>query len=135
MRLRLVAGRENSGAFERDIDAKISVRQIARILNRSHLDGTATGIQCVAMNCDGVGEPAMDAIEAEQVRIGFNRAEIVDRDDFNIGAPAFDDGAQHVAADPTEAVDRDLDCHSCLLFVSAAGQDTSVNAAFDVPQW
>ncbi len=53
----------------------------------------------------------MDGIVAQQMRIGLDRAEVVDRHDLNIIAPRFDDRAQHVPTDPAKAVDRYLDSH------------------------
>jgi hypothetical protein len=50
-------------------------------------------------------------IEAQQMGVGLDRAEIVDRDDFDVLAAGFDDGAQDVAADAAEAVDGNLDSH------------------------
>ncbi len=49
----------------------------------------------------------MHAVIAEQVGIRFDGAEIVDGNDFDIGPPALDDGAQHVATNTAETVDRD----------------------------
>ncbi len=53
----------------------------------------------------------MHAVEAQQVRIGFHRAEIVDGNHFDIGAAGLDDGAQDVAADAAKTVDGDANCH------------------------
>ncbi len=53
----------------------------------------------------------MDGIVAQQVSIGLDRAEIVDRDDFDVGAARLDDGTENVAADAAEAVDGNLDSH------------------------
>ena len=49
----------------------------------------------------------MHGIEAQQMRIGLDRREIVDGDDLDVPAVCFDDGAQHVAADAAESVDGD----------------------------
>ena len=48
----------------------------------------------------------MHAVEAQQMRVGLDRPEIVDRDDFDVLAAGFHDGAQHVAPDAAETVDR-----------------------------
>ena len=53
----------------------------------------------------------MHAVEAEQVGIGLDRAEIVDGHDLDIGTAGFDDGAQDIAADAAKTVDGDADCH------------------------
>jgi hypothetical protein len=54
----------------------------------------------------------MDGIEAEQVRVRLDRAEIVDGDHLDVLAAAFHDAAKDVASDATESVDRDLHRHS-----------------------
>ena len=104
-------GGEDAGAFERDVDAHGGVRQVGRIAFCGHLDRAAAYIDGVAGNGHGVRETAMDAVEAQQMRIGFDRAEIVDGNDFDIGTTGFDDGAQDVAADAAKAIDGDANCH------------------------
>jgi hypothetical protein len=49
------------------------------------------------------------------MRVGLDRAEVVDADHFDVGALRFRDGAQHVAADAAESVDRNPDRHVRLL--------------------
>jgi hypothetical protein len=44
------------------------------------------------------------AVIAQQVRIGLDRAEIVDADDFDVVTAALGDGAQDIAADSAETV-------------------------------
>ena len=57
----------------------------------------------------------MDAVEAQQMRVGLDRAEIVDRHDLDVLAAGFDDRAQNVAPDAPEPVDRHPYRHSSLL--------------------
>jgi hypothetical protein len=45
------------------------------------------------------------------MRIGLDRAEVVDGDDFDVGAAGFDDGAEHVAADAAKTVDGNFHSH------------------------
>ena len=56
----------------------------------------------------------MHAAEAQQMSIGLDRPEVVDGHDLDIGAPRFDDGAQHVASDPPEPIDGNSDRHLTL---------------------
>jgi hypothetical protein len=52
------------------------------------------------------------------VRIGFDGAEVVDGDDFDIVAGVLDDGPKDEAADPAKSVDGDAKGHgrnSCKL--------------------
>jgi hypothetical protein len=57
----------------------------------------------------------MHRIEAQQMGIGLDRAEIVDADHLDILAAGLGDGAQHIAADTAKPVDRDPDCHAGFL--------------------
>ena len=47
----------------------------------------------------------MHEIEAQQMRVGFDRREIVDGDDLDVVALRFGDGPQHVATDAAKSVD------------------------------
>ena len=57
----------------------------------------------------------MHRIKPQQVRVGFHRAQIVDRHHFDIGATRFNDRAQHIAPDASEPVDCNFDSHGTLL--------------------
>ena len=57
----------------------------------------------------------MHRVVAQQVRVGLDRAEIVDGHDLDVLAAGLGDGAQDVAADAAEPVDGDPDGHSLLL--------------------
>ena len=100
---------EDAGALERDIDAELLAGQFGRIADGGHLDRSGADVDGIAVDLDLAREAAVDGVEAQQVRVGLDRAEIVDGDDLDVGAAAFDDGAQHVAADAAKAVDRDAD--------------------------
>src|SRR5712671_5216545 len=54
----------------------------------------------------------MHRIEAQQMGVGLDRAEVVDPDHFDILAAGLGDRPQHVAADAAKSVDGDPDCHS-----------------------
>jgi hypothetical protein len=45
------------------------------------------------------------------MRVGFDRAQIIDRDDLDIGTTGLDDRAQDVAADAAKSVDGDFGAH------------------------
>ena len=97
MRRRLVAGSEDAGAFKCDIDAELLVRQFGRIAHRRHLDRAGADIDGVAIDLDFALVAAMHRIIAQEMRIGLDRAEIVDGDDLDIRASALGNGAQDVA--------------------------------------
>jgi len=46
----------------------------------------------------------MHRIVTQQMRIGFNRAEIIDGDNLYILASRFNNGSQHIAANATKSV-------------------------------
>ena len=88
------------------------MRQRCRILDRRDLDRLAVADDDrVALDLHRCRELAVDRIVAQQMGVGLDRAEIVDGDDFDVGAAGFDDGAKDVAADAAETVDGNLDCH------------------------
>ncbi|OIQ70434.1 hypothetical protein GALL_479560 [mine drainage metagenome] len=60
----------------------------------------------------------MHRVKAQQVRVGFHGAEVVDRHNLDIGAAGFDDRPQHVPSNAAKAVDRYLYSHSILLLVA-----------------
>ena len=57
----------------------------------------------------------MHAVEAQQMRVGFDRPQVVDRHDLDVLASGFDDRPQNVAPDAPETVDRHPYRHSSLL--------------------
>src|SRR5450631_4605689 len=54
----------------------------------------------------------MHRIEAQQMGVGLDRAEVVDPDHLDILSAGLGDRPQHVAADAAKPVNRDPDCHS-----------------------
>ncbi len=111
----LVTRGEDAGAFERDVDAFGSPWQFGRVADGVNLDRAVAHIDRVASDLHFLGETAMHAVVAQQMRIGFDRAEVVDRHDLNIGAARLDDGAKNVAADAAKTVDCDANCHFLLI--------------------
>ena len=59
----------------------------------------------IAIDDDLVREAAMHAVEAQQMRIGLDRAEVVDCHNVNVFAAGLYNGAQHKTPDSSEAVD------------------------------
>ena len=57
----------------------------------------------------------MHAVEAQQMRVGLDRPQVIDGNDFNVLAAALGDGAQDVAPDAPETVDGNPDGHDVLL--------------------
>ena len=105
-RRRLVARGEDAGAFERDVDAEILVGQFGRALDRRDLDLAAADADRIAVDGDFVRKASVHAVEAQQMRVGLDGPEVVDRHHLDVRAARFDDGAQDVAPDAPEPVDR-----------------------------
>ena len=102
---------EDAGAFQRDVDAEFAVRQLGGLLDGRDLDRAAPDVDRVALDGRPWREPAVDRVVTQQVGVGLDRPEIVDRHDLDVLAPGFDDRAQDVAADAAEAVDGNLHRH------------------------
>ena len=108
---RLVLRREDTRAFQRDIDAHRLVRQLGGIPDRGHLDRSRADVDRVALDGHLSWKPSVHAVEAQEMGVGLHGAEIVDRHDLDVRALGLIDRAQHVAADAAKPIDRDLDCH------------------------
>src|SRR3954467_12660745 len=111
MRGGLVLRGEDAGAFHRDVDPEILPGQLRGIPLGGHLDLVAAAADRVAIDGHGAGETAMDAVEAKQMGIGLDRAEVVDADYLDVLAAGLGDGPQDVTADAAKTVDSDADCH------------------------
>ena len=108
----LVLGGEDAGAFERDVDAQI-LRAAASPGSRSAVTlilPRPTSIESPS-TVDGAGEAAVDAVVAQQVGVGLDRAQVVDRHHLDVAAAVLDDRAQDEAADAAETVDGDANGH------------------------
>ena len=84
MRLRLLPGCEQAGALQGDIDAHRLVRQLGGVADRGHLDRPGADVDGVARDLHLAGEAPMDQIEPQEVGVGLDQAEVVDRDDLDI---------------------------------------------------
>src|SRR5262245_35852355 len=107
MRGGLVLRGEDAGALERDVDAEILPWQRRRVLYRGHLDRAVADADAVAGHLHLAGKAAVHAVETQQMGVGLHRGEVVDRDDLDVVALRFGDGAQDVAADAAKTVDGD----------------------------
>ena len=81
-------------------DVKMPVHSSAISTPRSRC-GSSAGLRI-----DLGVEPAVDRVEAQEVGVGLDRAEIVDRHHLDVRPSRLGDRPQHVAPDPTEPVDR-----------------------------
>ena len=93
------------------IDAERRMREFGGISDGRDFDRAGADIDSVAINRHDARELAVHRVKAEKMRVGLDRAEIVDRDDLDILAAGLVDGAQDVAADASEPVDGNLHRH------------------------
>ena len=107
----LVLGGEEAGALKRDVDVERLVRQVLRIADRRDLDLAEAAVDPVLAGGHRAGKPAVDAVVAQQVGVGLDRAEVVDRHHLDVLAAMFDDRAQDEPADAAETVDGDANGH------------------------
>src|SRR5437016_61929 len=69
---------------------------------------------------DLVRKAAVNGIEQQQMRVGFDRPQIVHRHDYDILAAGLDDGPQDIAADAAKSVDGNANWHVTVSFTRIA---------------
>jgi hypothetical protein len=112
MHRRVVAGREDAGAFHHHIEA--APIKLGGVAHGRHAHRAAASVDPALARLHLEGQPAVHAVEAQEMGVRLDRAEIVDRHHLDVAPPGFEDRAQNVPPDPPEAVDPDPDCHACL---------------------
>ena len=111
------------------LDAQRLVRQLRGIALGGDLDLAAADIDRVAVDLDLAVEAAVHGVEAEEVGVGLDRAEIVDRHDLDVLAARFHDRPHDVAADATEAVDCNPNCHVFLRYLLSRRAASAIASA------
>src|SRR5215213_8359248 len=99
----LLAGKQ-PGTFKRDVDAEILPGKLRRVANSQHLDRADSALDGVALDGDLAGKAAMNGVEAQEVRVGLRRREVVDRHHSDVLALRLNNGAQDIAPDAAESV-------------------------------
>src|SRR6516165_4002887 len=97
---------EDAGAFERDIDPELAPRQLGRIALGGDPDLAAADIHPILAGRDLARKAAVNAVVAQEMRIGLDRTEVVDADDLDLGVLVFVSRPQDQPADAAKAVDR-----------------------------
>src|SRR5205814_996592 len=97
---------EDAGAFECDVDPQLPPRQPGRIALGRDADLAATGIHPVLARGDLAAKAAVHTVVAQQVRIGLDRPEIVDANDFELFVGMLQGRAHYQSTDAAKAVDR-----------------------------
>jgi hypothetical protein len=94
-------------AFERNVDAQRLPWQFGRVFDCRDFDGSSAALDGVTGDRHLAGEAPVNGVEAQQMRIGFRRSEIVEGDNFDVLAAGFHNGAQDIAADAAKPIDGD----------------------------
>ena len=82
---------EDTGALKGDINAHFAMWKLFRVANGGALKSSATNFDAVAVYLYGFIELPVNRVVLQEVGICFHRAQIVDRDDFNVCAIMLDD--------------------------------------------
>ena len=85
--------------------------RLAGIALGRDLDLAQAHVDPVVARGDRAGEAAVDAVVFQQVGIGGDRPQIVDRHHLDVATAMLDDRAQDEAADAAKAIDGDADGH------------------------
>jgi hypothetical protein len=110
LRRRLALG-EEAGAFERDIDLQALPRQLGRVALGQHLDLAAAGVHPALAGGDLAVEAAMDAVVFQEMRVGLDRTQIVDRNHLEIVDAPLIERAEDEPPDAPEPIDGNPNSH------------------------
>ena len=116
MRAGLCGIGEEAGALHGDIDAEFGMRQLGRVALGRDTDTMTIDNDVITIDRHDAMKRTMHRIPLQQPGVGGGIAKVVDRDNDDIAALDFKNGAQNVASDATETVDGDLDGHDLLPF-------------------
>ena len=113
---RLIAIGEPPGGLEHQIDAQILPRELGGILLREDLDRVAVHHDGVVLgSTTSPSYAAMDRVVLEKMGQRRGIGDVVHRDEVDVLGAHLLSRPHHVAPDPAEAVDPDLDAHSSSL--------------------
>lgn len=107
----LVLGGEDAGAFEGDVHLQLGMRQVGRIALGRDLDLARADVDPVFARSHRAGEATVHRVIAEQVGVGLDRTQIVDRHHFDVRAAVLNDRAKDETADAAETIDGDANGH------------------------
>ncbi len=106
---RRLARGEDAGAFQHDVH--IAPRQGSGVAFCGHADRALAHIHRVVAQGDRTAKAPVDRVEFEQMCVGFQRGEIVDRHHLQIIVATLHQRAQHVTTDTAKAIDCQFGSH------------------------
>ena len=115
-----LAGLEDAGGLNDDVNAQLAPRQILGIALAQDLHGMAVGHEAILGDLDRIEGAAVDRVILQQVSHRRDVAEVVDGQDLDLRV--LDHGAVRQTSDAAETVDAYFDCHC----VSPFHSDTQV---------
>ena len=101
---------EQAGGLDHDVHPEVSPGKLGGILVTQELHRVAVHVDGIALDLDRRGKGAEGGVVLEQVAERLGVADIVHRDDLEVRLQV-PGRAIDVAADASEAVDADLECH------------------------
>ena len=107
----LVPRREEAGRLDDDVDAELTPREVGRVALAEHPQLVVADLDAVLRGADLVRQGAEHGVVLEEVGHRVQRAEVVDGDEVEVGAPLLR-RPEEVAADAAEAVDADAYGHA-----------------------
>ncbi len=132
---------EDARAFQRDVHAQFLVRKLGRVFHRRHLDLVPVDDHQIAVHLHLAGEPAVNRVVTQQMRVRFDRTQIVHPYHDDVVALGFNNCAQDQTSDAAEAVDRDAKCHSLSPHHGRAASEakcdpaTQLSVTSSMPPW
>ncbi len=108
---------EDAGRLEHDVHTEVAPGKARRVALREHLHLLAAGRDHAVTELDLACERPQHRVVLQELRHRLRVAEVVDRDDLDVGAQLML-RAEEVTADPAEAVDADPGRHGALASVS-----------------
>ena len=102
---------EQTGTFKRNINAHFFPRQIGRITLGDDFNRLAADINAGFGGLHFYRKATMHTVILQHMRIGFDTAQIVNRNDIDILAATFDNPAQHQTTDTSKSVNGYIYCH------------------------
>ena len=97
------------------------MRQFLGIAHGGAEKSPVAGEDLVAVDFHFGGQLAVNGVVLKEMGVGLYRAEIVDRDHFDVPPVMLDDRAQNQAADAAKPIDGNTNGHECDALLTAFG--------------
>ena len=106
---RFIARGEDAGAFISNVNA--FPRQLFGVADRGQFDRLIAHFDHVALDSDLCIQATMDRVKPQQMRQSLCRSQIVDGHNIHVTHIIFNDCSQYISANPTKAIDGDIQGH------------------------